>query len=340
MFKSFFFFLETNTSENTFPLSQYLYIIIPVFIVFVLFIVIVLSLKKVPQGEEWTLEQFGRFVKIMKPGLNFMFPMVQQVGYRISVKEQVLDIPPQDVISLDNAIVGVDGVVFYKVFNAQKAAYMIQNLNFAITQLVMTNIRTVLGEMELDAMLSNREVINEKLLKVVDEATDPWGVHVLRIEIKDIKPPHDLQKAMSRQMEAERTKRALILQAQGERDAAILKANGVKESTVLEAEGHKQSVILNAEANKEQAILESLARERKAEAEANAIQMVSQALKKGDLKAANYFLSERYIQSLAKMASADNSKTIFMPFQALETVGGLGSLTELVKDMMGKEKKK
>ena len=287
----------------------------------------------VPQGYKYTLEHFGRFTKILNPGLHFILPFVQRIGARLSMREKVLDIPPQDVISRDNAMVKVDGVVFYRIFDPEKAAYKVENLNFAITQLVMTNLRTVLGDMELDSMLSNREAISNRLLKVIDEATEtPWGVEVVRVEIKDIQPAEHLRRAMSRQMTAEREKRALILEAQGERESAILRANGKKESVMLEAEGHKQSVILNAQAEKEMAFLKAQAIEREGEAKAKAIQAVSDVIVKGEGKAAQYFLSEKYIKSLEKMTTGPNNKTIFMPFEAKKVVSGLGALVSLVKD--------
>lgn len=292
------------------------------------------TVKIVPQAEEWMLEYFGRFSRTLQPGVHIIIPFIHKIGFKISMREQVLDIPPQAVITKDNAILTVDGVVFYRVFDSKKAAYMIDNLRFAITQLIMTNIRTVLGEMELDSTLSNRETINSKLLSVVDLATDPWGIKVIRVEIKDIHPPSDLQEAMSRQMKAEREKRALILEAEGEREAAILKANGQKESAILEAQGVKEAVILKAKADKESAFLAAEAREREAQAEANAIQSVSNSITKGKDNAAQYFLSQKYIESLRDMASADNSKTVFMPMEASKVVSSLGSLVALGKDML------
>ena len=294
--------------------------------------------KIVPQAQEWMLERFGRFSQTLQPGVHFIIPFVDRVGYKISMREQVLDIPPQAVITKDNAIVTVDGVVFYRVFDSKKSAYMIENLRFAITQLIMTNIRTVLGELELDSTLSNRETINNKLLSVVDLATDPWGIKVIRVEIKDIQPPADLQEAMSRQMKAEREKRAIVLEAEGEREAAILRANGEKESAIMEAEGEREAVVLAAKADKESAFLAAEARERQAQAEAHAIASVSQTITKGKDTAAQYFLSQKYIESLRDMASSSNSKTVFMPIEATKVVSSLGSLAELGKEML-KDKK-
>lgn len=284
------------------------------------------------------LERFGRFSRILQPGIHFVIPFTDRIGFKISMREQVLDIPPQAVITKDNAILTVDGVVFYRVFDSKKAAYMIDNLRFAITQLIMTNIRTVLGEMELDSTLSNRETINSKLLSVVDLATDPWGIKVIRVEIKDIHPPADLQEAMSRQMKAEREKRAIILDAEGEREAAILRADGEKQSAIMEAEGEKEATILEAKAQKESAFLAAEARERAAQAEAHAIASVSEAIAKGKDNAAQYFLSQKYIESLRDMASSENSKTVFMPMEASKVVSSLGSLAELGKEML-KDKK-
>jgi regulator of protease activity HflC (stomatin/prohibitin superfamily) len=297
-----------------------------------------LVIKIVPQAQAWMLQRFGRFSRILEPGIHFIIPFIDQVGFKINMREQVLDIPPQAVITKDNAILTVDGVVFYRVLDSKKAAYSIDNLRFAITQLIMTNIRTVLGEMELDSTLSNRETINSKLLSVVDLATDPWGIKVIRVEIKDIQPPADLQEAMSRQMKAERDKRAVILEAEGEKEAAILKANGQKQSAIMEAEGEKEAIILEATANKESAFLAADAREREAQAEANAIASVSQAITEGKDNAAQYFLSQKYIESLRDMASSENSKTVFMPMEVSKVVSSLGSLAELGKAVL-KDKK-
>lgn len=298
-----------------------------------------LTVKIVPQSEEWMLERFGRFSRILGPGIHIVIPYVERVGFKVNMREQVLDIPPQAVITKDNAMVTVDGVVFYRVFDSKKAAYMIENLRIAITQLIMTNIRTVLGEMELDSTLSNRDTINNKLLSVVDLATDPWGIEVKRVEIKDIQPPVDIQESMSRQMKAVREKRATIHEAEGYQKSAILRANGEREGAILKAQGEKEAIILQAAADKERAFLEAEARERRAEAEAKAIRMVTEAIGNGKGNATQYFLSQKYIESLRDMASSENSKTIFMPIEASKVVSSLGSLVELGKEMIKKENK-
>ncbi|MEM7362205.1 MAG: SPFH domain-containing protein [Bacteroidota bacterium] len=299
-----------------------------------------LTIKIVSQSEQWMLERFGRFSRVLEPGIHFVIPYIDRIGFRISMREQVLDIPPQAVITKDNAMVTVDGVVFYRVFDSHKAAYMIQNLRFAITQLIMTNIRTVLGEMELDSTLSNRDAINNKLLATIDLATDPWGIQVKRVEIKDIQPPADIQEAMSRQMKAVREKRSTVTEAEGYRESAILRANGERESAILEAQGEKESVILQAKAARERAFLEAEAHERKAAAEAEAIRLVAEAMGKSKGQASQYFLSQKYIESLREMASSQNSKTVFMPIEATKVVSSLGSLAELGKELMEKETKK
>lgn len=316
------------------------FIPLTLFIVALILLLLISSIKIVPQAQEWMLEYFGRFSRTLQPGVHIIVPFIHQIGFKISMREQVLDIPPQAVITKDNAILTVDGVVFYRVFDSKKAAYMIDNLRFAITQLIMTNIRTVLGEMELDSTLSNRETINSKLLSVVDLATDPWGIKVIRVEIKDIQPPADLQEAMSRQMKAEREKRALILEAEGEREAAILKANGQKESAILAAQGAKEAVILEAKANKERAFLRAEARERQGQAEANAIESVSQSMTQGKDPAAQYFLSQKYIESLRDIASSENSKTVLMPMETSKVISSLGSMVELGKEMIQEKTKK
>ncbi len=298
------------------------------------------SVAIVPQGQEWTVERFGRFTKLLHPGIHFIVPVVEKIGSRINVRERVLDIPPQDIITRDNAIVTVDGVVFFKVFDAEKSAYKITDLAFAMTKLSMANLRTVLGKMHLDEMLSNRKVINKTLLEVVDEATDDWGVEVLRVEIKDISPPEDIQRAMSKQMKSEREKRAVILKAQGEQEAAILRATAEKQSAILEAEGYKKSTILHAEAAKEKAFFEALAKERGGEAEAKVIERVIKALGQEKGEAAHYFLAKSYINALPEMTKSKNNKTIFMPFEASNLVSGLGSLLEMAKkDLKSKETK-
>ncbi|MFM8454442.1 MAG: SPFH domain-containing protein [Gammaproteobacteria bacterium] len=281
-----------------------------------------LAFKQVPQGFEWTVERFGRYTQILRPGLHFIIPFVDRIGFKLNVMEQVLGIPTQEVISKDNAMVSVDGVVFFQVIDTAKASYEINNLEFAIRNLIVTNIRTVLGSLDLDEMLSRRDVINTKLLSVVDDAATSWGVKVNRIEIKDITPPMDLVNAMAAQMKAEREKRARILEAEGIKQAAILKS-----------EGEKRSRVLSAEADREAAFLASEAREREAQAEAKATEMVSTAIAKGDSKAINYFVAQKYIESFSKLAESNNSKLVMVPWEANSVLGSLAGITELFKDL-------
>ncbi|MDY0205971.1 MAG: SPFH domain-containing protein [Pseudomonas sp.] len=282
--------------------------------------VIFMGFKVVPQGYEWTVERFGRYTCTLKPGLNIIIPVMDRVGRKISVMERVLDIPAQEAISADNAIVRIDAVCFFQVVNTAQAAYEVSELEYAILNLVVTNIRTVLGSMELDQMLSQRDVINERLLHTVDQATAPWGIKVTRIEIKDITPPADLVSAMASQMKAERLKRASILEAEGRRQADILTAEGQKQSQILKAEGKREAAFLEAEA-----------RERAAQAEAEATRMVSEAISSGSVQAVNYFVAQKYIDALGQIASADNSKVIMMPLEASQLIGSIGGISEIVK---------
>ncbi len=289
-------------------------------------LLVFMSVKSVPQGSEYTVERFGRYTKTLHPGLNIIMPIIDRVGNKLNMMEQVRDVPSQEVITKDNAMVTVDGVVFFQVMDAPKASYEVSNLELAILNLVMTNIRTVMGSMDLDELLSRRDDINARLLSVVDDATTPWGIKVTRIEIKDIAPPKDLVDAMARQMKAEREKRANILEAEGLRQAEILRAEGEKQGAILDSEGRKESAFRDAEA-----------RERLAQAEASAVTMVSKAIAEGDVQAVNYFVAQKYVESLKEIASADNSKLILMPLEASSVIGALGGIGELAKEAMAKK---
>ncbi len=282
------------------------------------------TVKVVPQGYNWTVENFGRYTRTLSPGLHILIPVMERVGARMNMKEQVMDIPSQDIITRDNAMVKVDGVTFYQVLNAAKSAYEIDNLEGAIINLTMTNIRTVMGSMDLDELLSNRDQINAKLLHVVDAATESWGVKVTRIEIKDIAPPRDLVDSMARQMKAEREKRAQILEAEGHRQAAILKAEGEKQAAVLEAEGRKESAFRDAEA-----------RERAALAEAEATRMVSDAISSGNVQAINYFVANNYMKALEAIAKSPNQKILMMPLEASSIIGSLAGVAEIAGEAFG-----
>src|SRR5690554_27956 len=290
-----------------------------VILVVLAIVVVIKDVKSVPQGTNWTVERFGKFTRLLQPGLHIIVPFVDSIGRKVMVMEQVLDIEPQEVISADNAMVTADAVCFYHVLDAAKASYEVNDLDRAMQNLVMTNIRAVVGSMELDAMLSNRDVINTSLLLKVDEATNPWGVKVTRIEIKDIRPPRDLVDAMANQMKAEREKRAQILRAEGEREAAIKVAEGEKRAQILKAEGLRESAFLEAEA-----------REREAEAEAKATTLVSDAISSGNAQAINYFVAQKYVDALGQLAASDNSKVILMPLEASSIIGSIGGITELI----------
>jgi len=285
------------------------------------FLVIIAAVKTVPQGKHYTVERFGRYTRTLKPGLNILTPFIERVGERINMREQVLDVPSQEVITRDNASVMANGVTFYQVLDAARAAYEVTDLQNAILNLTMTNIRSVMGSMDLDELLSNRDEINQRVLRVVDAAVDPWGVKITRIEIKDINPPDDLVTAMARQMKAEREKRAVVLEAEGERAAAVARAQGEKEALILAAEGRREAAWRDAEA-----------RERTAEAEAKATAAVSDAIEAGSLHAINYFVAEKYVGALRDIATAPNQRTLILPFEASATLGSLAGIAEIARD--------
>ncbi len=295
----------------------------------VVIIAIMKSIVIVKQGYEYTVENFGRYVRTLRPGFHILIPVIEKVGAKVSRMEQVLDVPTQEAITKDNAMVRVDAVLFYQIQDTVSAAYQVGNLQLAISNLVVTNIRTVIGAMDIDDLLSQRDVINHKLLAVVDEATVPWGVKVTRVEIKDINPPHDLIDAMARQMKAEREKRANILDAEGLRQAEILKAEGEKQALILEAEGKKEAAFREAEA-----------RERIAQAEATATAIVSEAIKKGNLNAINYFLGQKYIEALKGIAVSPNQKLIMMPLETQNVMNSIAGIAEIAKDVLGSNSKK
>jgi regulator of protease activity HflC (stomatin/prohibitin superfamily) len=284
------------------------------------------GVQTVTQGFEYTVERFGRYQATLSPGLHILIPYIDRVGHRINMMEQVLEVPSQDVITRDNAVVKVDGVVFFQVLDAAKAAYEVNQLQHAILNLTVTNIRTVMGSLDLDELLSQRDQINARLLSVVDDATAPWGIKVTRIEIKDISPPQDLVDSMARQMKAERDKRATVLDAEGDRQAAILRAEGAKQAAILQAEGRREAAFRDAEA-----------REREAEAEAKATEMVSQAIAGGNLQAVNYFVAQKYIEALGAFARSPNQKILLMPLEAANVIGAIGGIAEIAREAFGKD---
>ena len=287
-------------------------------------LVLIAGVKTVPQGYNFTVERFGRYTRTLGPGLNIIVPFIDTVGRKLNMMEQVLDVPHQEVITRDNASITADGVTFYQILDAAQAAYEISNLEQGVLNLTMTNIRSVMGSLDLDELLSNRDEINNRVLKVVDAAVAPWGVKITRIEIKDIEPPRDLVDAMGRQMKAERDRRAVILEAEGRRQAQILKAEGEKQAQVLEAEGRREAAFRDAEA-----------RERAAEAEAKATTMVSDAIAQGDVQAINYFVANNYIKALEAVASAPNQKVLMLPLEASNVIGALGGIVEIARETFG-----
>ena len=282
-------------------------------------IVVLSTIKIVPQGREFTVERFGRYVRTLRPGINILTPFIETVRARINMMEQVLDVPRQEVITKDNVTVQVDAIVFIQVMDAASAAYRVTNLDYAITQLSMTNLRTVVGNMELDEVLSQRDQINSRLLAVIDEATSPWGVKVARIEIKDLLPPPDITNALARPMKAERERRAVITEADGEKQAAIARAEGAKQAAILEAEGRREAAFRDSEA-----------RERSAEAEAEATRMVSEAIAKGDVNAINYFIAQRYVDAFAKLAESPQQRTVIVPAEMSSMIGSIAGISELL----------
>lgn len=285
-------------------------------------ITVISTAKVVPQGYNYTVERLGRYVRTLSPGLGIILPFIEQVGRKVNVMERVIDVPTQEVITRDNTMVRVDAIAFFQVLNAARAAYEVADLEAAMLNLIMTNIRTVMGSMDLDESLSNRNEINARLLQVVDEATHPWGVKVTRVEIKDIEPPPDIVEAMARQMKAERDKRAAVFEAEGRRQAEILKAEGYKQALVLEAEGRREAAFRDAEA-----------RERAAQAEANATRFVSEAIVTGNVHAINYFIANNYIAALKELASAPNQKVLMLPVEAAGVIGSISGITEIAREV-------
>ncbi|MBB3290065.1 MULTISPECIES: SPFH domain-containing protein [unclassified Rhizobium] len=298
--------------------------IVVIALIVLVILVLFAGIKTVPQGYRYTVQRFGRYTRTLEPGLNLIVPFIETVGARMNVMEQVLSVPTQEVITKDNASISADAVAFFQVLNAAQAAYQITNLENAILNLTKTNIRSVMGSMDLDELLSNRDMINERLLRVVDEAAEPWGIKMTRVEIKDIQPPKDLVDAMARQMKAEREKRAQVLEAEGLRNAQILRAEGAKQAAVLQAEGQREAAFRNAEA-----------RERLAEAEAKATRVVSEAIAEGNVQAINYFIAQKYTEALTAIGSAGNSKVVLMPVEASSIIGSLGGIGAIAREVFG-----
>jgi regulator of protease activity HflC (stomatin/prohibitin superfamily) len=302
-------------------------IVVVAFVVLII-IIVMLGAKRVPQGTEYTVERLGRYTKTLKPGFHVIMPVIDVIGSKMNVMEQVMDVPSQDIITKDNAMVTVDGVVFFQVLDAAKASYQVSDMYRAMRQITLTNIRTVMGSMTLDDLLSQRDKINTQLLHVVDDAAATWGIKVTRIEIKDINPPQDLVDAMARQMKAERDKRAQILEAEGTRQADILVAEGQKQAQILDAEGQREAAFREAEA-----------RERLAQAEAKATQMVSEAIKVGDSRAINYFVAQKYTEALKAIGTAKNQKIVMLPLEATSLIGSIAGIGEITKEVFAAKKK-
>jgi regulator of protease activity HflC (stomatin/prohibitin superfamily) len=318
---------DIKQGEKPMPeISGYTTFVIAILVLAV--VLVLIGVKAVAQGMELTVERFGRYTRSLRPGLHFIVPIVDRIGARMNMMESVLDVPEQEVITKDNAMVTADGVVFYQVLESGKAAYEVTNLEYAMLNLALTNLRTVMGSMDLDELLSQRDKINARLLAVIDDATNAWGVKVTRVEIKNIAPPRDIIDAMGRQMKAEREKRANILDAEGFRQAAILKAEGEKQAVILAAEGRRESAYRDAEA-----------REREAAAEAKATQVVSEAITKGDIQAINYFVAQKYVDALGEFANSPNQKILFMPLEASSVIGAIGGISEIVREALGKDAK-
>ena len=305
----------------------------PLIIIAIVFFTVALSVKIVPQASEYIVERFGKYRTTLKPGFNTVIPFIDSIRSRVSMKETVLNVNKQEIISKDNASVQVDGVAFFQIMDTKKATYIVNDLYFALENLIMTNIRTVMGGIVLDEMLSNRELMNAKLLSVLDDATDPWGVKIVRVEIKDITPPRDLLDAMAQQMKAEREKRASILKAEGIRQSEILKAEGEKQAQILAAEARKTKQALEAEGFKEAQFRKAEARERTAQAEAVATRTVSNAIAQGDIQAIQYFVSQKYIEAVGQLASSNNSKTIMMPLETSSIIGSVSGISELIQSI-------
>jgi len=304
--------------------GPYGYDISVLIVVLLALLTLILGVKTVPQGYNWTVERFGRYTRMLRPGLNLVVPFIDRIGRRMNVMEQVIDVPSQEVITKDNASITVDGIAFFQVFDAAKASYEIASLEPAIVKLTMTNIRSVMGAMDLDQILSHRDEINERLLRVVDAAVSPWGIKVNRVEIKDIVPPADLIEAMGRQMKAERDKRAEILTAEGDRQSAILRAEGAKQAQILQAEGRREAAFRDAEA-----------RERSAAAEAKATELVSDAIAKGQVASINYFIADKYLRALTEIAHSPNQKILMLPIEATSVLGSLAGIAEIARATFG-----